>query len=459
MADAHDHSHDHAHETDTYYLDQLCMIALTGAFAGICLTMYFLNTDMLRILLKEDFYPFILGAGITLLLVTLVRAAILWREAGKKPAHSHQHHDHSHHHHDHNHAHDHDHSHDHGDSHDHDHEHDHGQHHHHHDHDHEHAHDHAHHHHDHDHEHHHHHPHADPALAPAPDHHYDQGHGDDGHDHGWAPWRYVLLLIPLTLYLLGLPNKALPIGGGSEVDTSRDVVKLAQVVALGPLPLGQAVLAAGAQVEPGVKIADVYLDGHLSNVAALKPEMKIAVELVADRQVVGNKGAKAIWAGDAPVPAQGTWTPGVIKAVDPVENTLTVLFDKGSEETLDLEAPIFVPFKKLEQLARSDVDRQEYNGKKVQVVGQFAPSGNPRVFSLARLQIQCCGADAVQLNVPIVCREAVRGFKKEDWVRVTGRIEFRQQQGRQGVYMTVLVVNRVANIVPTQAETNDPYLR
>ena len=45
------HDHDHAHDTDTYYLDQLCMIGLTGAFAGICLTMYFLNRQMLTLLL------------------------------------------------------------------------------------------------------------------------------------------------------------------------------------------------------------------------------------------------------------------------------------------------------------------------------------------------------------------------------------------------------------------------
>ena len=59
------------------------------------------------------------------------------------------------------------------------------------------------------------------------------------------------------------------------------------------------------------------------------------------------------------------------------------------------------------------------------MVGQFVPdSRTDRVFSLARYKIQCCGADAVQLNVPIVCRDSVKEFSKEDWVRVTGRVEF-----------------------------------
>src|SRR5207302_8246377 len=27
------------------------------------------------------------------------------------------------------------------------------------------------------------------------------------HDHGWAPWRYVVILVPIILFLLGLPDK------------------------------------------------------------------------------------------------------------------------------------------------------------------------------------------------------------------------------------------------------------
>ena len=42
----------HLHEdSDTYYLDQLCLIALSAAFGGVCLTLYFLNFSMLKIML------------------------------------------------------------------------------------------------------------------------------------------------------------------------------------------------------------------------------------------------------------------------------------------------------------------------------------------------------------------------------------------------------------------------
>src|SRR5262245_26983871 len=44
-----------------------------------------------------------------------------------------------------------------------------------------------------------------------------ESHGDCGHEHhdherGWAPWRYAVLVLPVVLYSLGLPNKGLTSG-------------------------------------------------------------------------------------------------------------------------------------------------------------------------------------------------------------------------------------------------------
>jgi hypothetical protein len=36
------------------------------------------------------------------------------------------------------------------------------------------------------------------------EHSHDHSH-DCGHEHGWAPWRYVVLLLPILLFLIGLP--------------------------------------------------------------------------------------------------------------------------------------------------------------------------------------------------------------------------------------------------------------
>lgn len=156
----------HHHNDDTYFIDQLCMVGLSGAFGVICLSLYFWQVQMLNLLLAPQFHPFVVTSGFVLLAIALIRAATLWQEARPATAikslpvvdHGHSH----------------DHEHDHANCHDHDHDHDH-------DHSHSHSHSHSH------------------------DHGHDHSH--DGHDHGWAPWRYVVMLVPIMLFMLGLPNK------------------------------------------------------------------------------------------------------------------------------------------------------------------------------------------------------------------------------------------------------------
>lgn len=162
----HDHGHGHGHhhhhgEEDSYYIDQLCMVALSGAFGVICLTLYFWKTQMLQLMLNTQFHPFVLASGVALVALALVRAAALWGEAAASrlvPAHTHPH------------------EHEHPPTHEHP----------------EHGpceHEHPHEHHEHTHA------------------HLGHTHGHEDHDHGWAPWRYVVLLIPIMLFMLGLPNK------------------------------------------------------------------------------------------------------------------------------------------------------------------------------------------------------------------------------------------------------------
>ena len=160
---AHDHHHD---EDDSYYLDQICMVALSGAFGGICLGLYFWKTTMLRHLLGAQFHVFVVVSGFTLVTLAVLRAIALWVEVGREKRLAHEH------------VHTHDgHAHEHGHDHEHDHDHHHG-------HEPDHAHDHTH--------------------APGHEHH---DHDAADHDHSWAPWRYVVLLVPVILFLLGLPNK------------------------------------------------------------------------------------------------------------------------------------------------------------------------------------------------------------------------------------------------------------
>lgn len=181
-------AHHHHHEADdTYYLDQLCMIALSGAFGAVCLSLYLWQTAMLNLLLGTQFHLLVLISGVVLVFMALLRGVSLWTSVGKTEAHSH---DHEHHHHEH------------GEScgHSHDHEH-----------------------------HHHHHEHGETCSH---DHHHAHGHD---HDHAWAPWRYVVLLVPIILFMLGLPNKPMRAvaGAGADMLAKQEVAGYVALVTAG----------------------------------------------------------------------------------------------------------------------------------------------------------------------------------------------------------------------------------
>jgi hypothetical protein len=251
-------AHVHSEDQGNYYLEQLCTIAMCGAMAGICITLYTWQPDILKLMLAPKFHVYVLWGGIALLAVVVLRAVTLWF-APDAPGHSHGH-DHNHNH-DHNHGHDHDHDHVHACDHDHgpgcghDHDHDHG-----------------------------HgvtahlagagHSHAAPP-EPAIEAH-DRAHrekqaiqegfpapvavGHD-HDHGWAPWRYAVLLIPVMLYMLHLPNQAfsglgdgVDLAAGSQKVDPQEVAAHATLVAGLPSPL-EGVVLARALIETEVQTA------------------------------------------------------------------------------------------------------------------------------------------------------------------------------------------------------------
>lgn len=238
--------HDHHDVDDTYFLDQICMVALSGGFGVICLSLYFIQKSMLNLLLGPQFHAFVLGSGIALVVIALIRAGMLWSMAGGKATSAGHDHADNHDAHEHSHSHD-DCAHDHGDC---GHEHSHG-------HSHAHSHSHA------DSEHDHEHSHAEVAQSrafghtpnPAPAHSHSHSHDD--HDHGWAPWRYVVLLVPIILFLLGLPNKGPSIDPNKlpPIDVSRDAheeamfyVTLAALSGDGYGPLGAVAARQGADV-------------------------------------------------------------------------------------------------------------------------------------------------------------------------------------------------------------------
>src|SRR2546428_229519 len=250
---AHTHS---VEDRNVYYVEQLCTIGFCGALGIVQILLY--HYKVLEIILTSKFHIWVLLSGIVLTGLAVIRAVVLWVSAGQANQ---------------EHAHDPDCCHDHDPEHNHDHNHEHA-----------HAHDHS---------------HEQGIIAAehvpshAGDHSHDEhahvhSHADCGHEHGWAPWRYVVLLLPILLFLMGMPWPA-------------------EAVPDDPLEVGVLPLA----------------------------------------------------------------------------------------------------FKDLEQAANTEQQRKYWDGKLVRVKGQFAPGRTDRNFSIFRMKMTCCAADAYPLNVKIVSPEAL----------------------------------------------------
>lgn len=211
--------HTHEHKDNTYYIEQLCTIGVCAAL-GIVGVMLWRSTTikpgepagagtgMIDLMLNPNFHLPVLLGGITLVILILVRALAVWSSV-RQTAH---HHDHEH-----EHEHDHDHTHDHehggaGCS-------------------------------EHEHEHSHEHEHAE-AASHSHEH---------GHEHSAAFWRYAVLLLPVVLYFLNLPNKTF---SAAYFGASMDVGDLGTETFAAPKASGDATEFGLTELKEGAPGAD-----------------------------------------------------------------------------------------------------------------------------------------------------------------------------------------------------------
>jgi uncharacterized protein DUF1980 len=122
------------------------------------------------------------------------------------------------------------------------------------------------------------------------------------------------------------------------------------------------------------------------------------------------------------------------------------------------ERPMMVEFTDLEEAARNPGPGNFYTNTLVRIKGQFSPSSGGGAFSLVRLKMTCCAADARPLNVIIEAPGSVSQFRPGDWINVEGRIEFRESTNRNKGYVTVLKVPSLERIRQT-SPARPPYLQ
>lgn len=126
-----------------------------------------------------------------------------------------------------------------------------------------------------------------------------------------------------------------------------------------------------------------------------------------------------------------------------------------------------VQFKELERASFTPDTRQHYQGRTVILTGQFAPGPNDKRFTLVRYKINCCAADAINLNAVIVIdpsAEDTLSVKANQWVQVTGRVQFSPKPGRPNEFIAVILVKptkregeTLADLVKGVPPENNPY--
>lgn len=324
------HNHSGCMSPKDYFTEQLLTILVCGGVGFVAVQLY-LN-DMLKHILAPQFHLPVLLGGIAVLVLIVVRAVAVWREAGELVAMDpndptcQQNHVHT----------------------------------------------------------------AAcnhlPGLPGAPntDAELVDDHGHS-HDMSWVFARMLVLVFPVTLYFLGIPNAGL--------SPEAQARSLEGEVAFGGASLAE--LAATATEEK----REEEPNGTVVRLLRTAKGMQI--------REVTEKGKPPAY---------------------------SVVAQAGTE----------MRFNDLTEAAFSEEKRKSYEGTTAILEGRFKALGD-KEFTLFRQKMTCCGADAVMLKVRIIAPQTVsRNYF--DWVRVKGVIDFIKTPGPEGRYVPVLRLQDVTDV-------------
>ena len=95
-------------------------------------------------------------------------------------------------------------------------------------------------------------------------------------------------------------------------------------------------------------------------------------------------------------------------------------------------------FKELSSAAYYPDRRAELEGKTGRLAGMYSPiSSNDKEFTLFRVKMNCCAADAIPVGVRIISPDNITSIDSKQWVEVEGQIQFLKLKG-QDKFMPVL---------------------
>lgn len=326
------HSHSGCQSPRDYFTEQLLTILVCGSLAFVGIQMY--RNDMLKHILAPQFHVAVLVGSISVLALVAVRAISVWREAGElQPLNDmscQENHIHST------------------------------------------ACDHL------------------PGLPGGSTD--DPNYADDGHSHdmSWMFARMLILVFPIALFALGVPNTGF--SKGKQLDAA----------------------------------------GHDT---ALNLNPKVIEELAKDPSTIEYKAAETQSDGTKVRELQTAKGLKIREITSTSGDTKYVLIPGAGAE---------MRFNELTEAAFDADKRKALEGSTAIMQGRFKRLGD-KEFTLFRMKMTCCGPDAVTLKVRIIAPQSVAEYADFDWVQVKGVIQFLKAPGQER-YTPVLVLSDITDI-------------
>jgi hypothetical protein len=237
----------------------------------------------------------------------------------------------------------------------------------------------------------------DPNIGHTHDHDHDHSHS---HDMSWMFARMLILVFPVGLFFLGLPN--------ASFSKER-----------------QLAMAGGGQAIGAEKLKEMAND----------PTTKVIEGPPLSDQTPSDKPVVRVLQTPSGLKIRSTTPAG------------------GGEPKLELiaGAGVEMSFNDLNDAAFDEGKRRSLQGETAILEGRFKRIAD-KEFTLFRLKMTCCAADTVPLKVRIVVPQAMNALNDFDWVQVKGQIQFfkvTNPKDQSETYIPVIMVADITDVKKT----------
>jgi hypothetical protein len=118
--------------------------------------------------------------------------------------------------------------------------------------------------------------------------------------------------------------------------------------------------------------------------------------------------------------------------------------------------PVPLDLAVLQRALYNEEQREQLEGHTGRIKGLFVPAEDPREGTVVRFKLICCAADVLPLRVQLVSPAPITQVEAEQWVEVTGQVQFRKLRDRDEL-VPVLQLRTPADVVAVDPDPR-PFL-